>query len=144
MPSLHNSLTPLISAIREAFRPVSSMDGRLNVHHIALASQGYWLQSRILRIPDEYGFFSSGPAPLQEFQGAIATCTCVSLCVSCLVEIFTLVMTGLHRGLLPVVKLAACFAALRMFVLVIVWVAVLYDVRRAPDFNWEKSNLRQE
>ena len=43
----------------------SVIDGRLNQPRLALAIQCYWFQSRILRLPDRFGFFAPGPPRLQ-------------------------------------------------------------------------------
>lgn len=43
----------------------SVIDARLNQPRLALATHCYWFQSRILRIPDRFGFFAPGPPRLQ-------------------------------------------------------------------------------
>jgi len=43
----------------------SVIDGQLNPVRLALALRLYWVQSRIFRIPDRFGFTSAGPPRLQ-------------------------------------------------------------------------------
>ncbi|RYP80877.1 hypothetical protein DL769_002255 [Monosporascus sp. CRB-8-3] len=42
----------------------------LNPYHIAIATGGYRIQSRVLNIPDRWDFFSPDPPRLQVHQGA--------------------------------------------------------------------------
>lgn len=42
--------------------------GEINPMLLARAQRGYWLQSRVLRIPDRYGFFVAGPPLLQAHE----------------------------------------------------------------------------
>lgn len=70
------------------------VDGKINPMLVARAQEGYWLQSRVLRIPDRYGFFVSGPPLLQAHEARkviISTTDGVSPVVGfCLSEAFDL------------------------------------------------------
>ena len=50
----------IYAGIKDFLGP-SIIDGRLNHVRLALATRCYWIQSRIFRIPDRFGFISPGP-----------------------------------------------------------------------------------
>lgn len=60
----------IVEAIKGLFSPQIATDSRLNPHHLALATRGYRIQSRVLHVPDRYGIFSPGPPRLQVHEGS--------------------------------------------------------------------------
>lgn len=136
------SLTIVFAAVRGVLRP-SATDGGLNPDHIALASQGYWIQSQILNIPDRFGMFSPGPAPLLAHQGAFFACLIVCLT---LIDIWTMVLFFMFTtcGNVPGSKLARRMAMVRIILLPAIWIVACQDPHRAPDYNWENWNSPQE
>ncbi|KAK4081608.1 uncharacterized protein Triagg1_2349 [Trichoderma aggressivum f. europaeum] len=43
--------------------------GQPNPVHVAIATRGYDIQSRVLRIPDGFGWFTRGPPRRSAFEG---------------------------------------------------------------------------
>jgi hypothetical protein len=66
---MDQSIRQFLTAVKGFFR-LQSMDYSHNPIHLAVARQGYRIQSQKLHIPDRFGLFSPGPAFLQEHQGA--------------------------------------------------------------------------
>lgn len=71
-----------VASVKDAVCPANTPDGGHKVLHAAIARRGYWMQSHILHIPDRVGFFTSGPAPLLDFQGALTTSIFILYCAS--------------------------------------------------------------
>jgi hypothetical protein len=65
-------------------RPEDSVTGPV---HMAIFRHGYEFQSRVLRIPDRYGFFWPSPLEVRQEQGArfaLVIFACVMTMVSCM------------------------------------------------------------
>lgn len=71
------------------------VDGKINPHLVDTGGRGYWIQSQVLRIPDQYGFFVSGPPLLQAQEAHIftisftdAVCPVISIMMMELLDLF--------------------------------------------------------
>lgn len=71
------------------------VDGKINPQLVDTGERGYWVQSQVLHIPDQYGFFVSGP-PLLQAQEAYtftisftdAVCPVISIVMMELLDLF--------------------------------------------------------
>ncbi|CAH0033461.1 unnamed protein product [Clonostachys rhizophaga] len=70
-------------------------------------SYGYDIQSRVLGIPDKYGFFSQGPPRLQEFEGTLFAVLILMRIATILEEAWTIYTVECPQGkpLLPLLAL---------------------------------------
>jgi hypothetical protein len=135
------NLTEILTTVKGFFTPRQTA-GRLNPTHLAVARQGYWVQSQKLHIPDRYGFFSPGPPPLQAYQGAffagIITFHSISTALGAVI-----LFLGKRTGT-PIAVLAGTMMAIDVLFLVLAWVAACIDHRRASDYDWGDHKLRKE
>ncbi len=127
----------LLTAINILFSP-QFIDGQLNPVHLTIATQGYWIQSSILRIPNQYGFFSPGPPRLQVHQGALFGVLSFHFGILCILGASIVFWVGARGD--PVLPLASAMVALVVGAAASIWVAACYDCRRSPDYDWGDSN----
>ena len=119
------------------------IDNRMNPVHLAIAQQGYWIQFHILYIPDRLGFFSSGPARLQVFQGFLFALLAFGLGFSVISG--AAIVLWLHIRGQSVSALAGAMAAILAAVVAAAWTVQCFDRRRSPDYDWgEDWKLRIE
>ena len=133
----------LLTAFKKLFSP-QYMDGQLNSVHLTIATQGYWIQSNILHIPTQFGFFSPGPPRLQVHQGALFGLLSFHLGLSCIFGAFIVFWVGIRGG--PVLALASAMVAIVVGVVACIWIASCYDRHRSPEYDWGDSDgkLRKE
>lgn len=111
------------------------VDDKINPMLVVRAQEGYWLQSRVQRIPDRYGFFVSGPPLLQAHdarKAIISTTDGVSPVVGfCVSEAFGVIDTQWRLSLALVV--------ITFLFLISVYVGEIFynPMRLTPDYDWE-------
>lgn len=113
------------------------VDGKITPILLVIAQRGYWVQSRVLHIPDKFGFFSSGPLLLQAHQAnrlaVIATDVVIPV-----VGVFIMEWVVDTRWWLPI-----SMAATALLFTISVYVAeVFYNPMRAPGYDWEALNKK--
>lgn len=111
------------------------VDGKINPSLLAIARRSHWIQNRILRIPDRFGLFSSGPPLLQAYQSQKLTIvTSEAVIPTVTVLILELGDLGLDtRGWLP-----AFMAVVSLLFTISVYVEeVFFNPMRAPNYHWE-------
>ena len=118
-------------------------DGQLNPVQLAFARRGYWVQSHILRIPERFGIFSSGPARLQVHQACFFAVMVFSVGFTSALWIACILLL---RDMGPQIYLfAGVVAAMEVGLVVFMWVVGWYDRHRAPDYDWgEEWKLRKD
>lgn len=108
------------------------VDGKINPYLLLIAQRGYWVQSRVLRIPDKFGLFSSGPPLLQAHQ-ANRLAVIVAEAVIPVVSVFHLEWVLETRGWFPIYTAATSL----LFTISVYVVEVFYNPMRAADYDWE-------
>lgn len=121
-----------IHAVIKDFLGPSVIDSRLNHYRLALATRCYWIQSRIFRIPDRFGFFSSIPR-LQVEESAIFVILVFITGQMVFYGGLTVYLVSL-MGDRPVKSLAAMFCLLTMTVVGGVWLNLCLSSRRLPEY----------
>ncbi|TID02395.1 hypothetical protein CH35J_003663 [Colletotrichum higginsianum] len=116
----------------EFFAP-QVIDNRLNPVHLAIGIFGYQIQTEILGIPEQYGFFSSGPPRLQVSQGIMFPAY-VSLAAFPLVFLGVIVLLRGNENVDAWILMR--FIAITASVTVLFWYLEYADPRRAPDYEW--------
>jgi hypothetical protein len=142
--------TNKLAAIPKGFRTLiialkagEIINGRLNPTHFATATSAYHIQARTLRVPNRFGFFSSGPHRLQVREASIFICLVGSIC-------FTVILFGFMIYPLTLgppgdtVKLLAVVLSLVVFKILLFWVLDCSNPRRAPGYQWENWKLRND
>lgn len=121
------------------------VDGKINPILLTIARRGHWVQSRVLRIPDSFCYFSSGPPLLQALQTH-------AIAVGFAEAVFTILMLQLVVGWLGLFHtnrwLKVSLPTLTMhFVFSVYLEEILLNPRRASDYDWkargEKMGLVQ-
>ncbi|KAL1856260.1 hypothetical protein Daus18300_010832 [Diaporthe australafricana] len=109
------------------------VDGKINPDLLAIARGAYWVQSRVLHIPDRFGPYSSGPPLLQAFEGqrlaSIATEAIAPVVCATLMELMVW-----EVGWWFPLSLAAISV---LFIISIYVEDVFFNKMRAPDYNWK-------
>lgn len=108
------------------------VDGTITPILLVIARRGYWVQSRVLRIPDKFGLFSPGPPLLQAHQAnrlaVIGTDAVIPVVAAFIMEW----VVG-PTGWFPI-----SWAVIGLLFTISVYVAeVFYNPMRAPDYDWE-------
>ena len=127
----------LLTAIKKLFSP-QFIDGQLNPIHLTIATQGYWIQSSILHIPTQFGFFSPGPPRLQVHQGALFGLLSFHFGILYILGAFIMFWVGARGD--PVLPLASAMVAVVVGAAASIWVVACYDRRRSPDYDWGDLN----
>lgn len=138
---LSNLVSNINDAIRAFFGP-SVVDGRLNPTCLALATQCYWIQSRILRIPDRFGFFSSSPRLQVEEIGIFVLVVFVTSHMAYYAAL--VVYLAYLKGDRPVKSFAAMMSLLTLTVPVGIWLHLCFSERRQPEYVWKDWKVRME
>lgn len=111
------------------------VDGEINPSLLTIARRGHWIQSRILRISDRFGLFSSGPPLLQAYQAQnFATIATEAVFPTISVSITEWLGLGFDtRGWLP-----AFMAVVSLLFAISTHVQeVFFNPKRSPNYNWE-------
>lgn len=110
------------------------VDGKINPTLLTLARRGYWFQSRVLHVPDSFGFFSSGPPLLQAHEAHIffvsaadAVGPVVSISMMECLDLFDIKWW-----------LQASMAAVTLLFVISVYVdEIFFNPMRASDYDWK-------
>lgn len=107
------------------------VEGKINPSLLAIAQRAYWVQSRVLRIPDRFGPFSSGPPLLQAHQAnklaAIVTEVAIPLVGATIME-----WVLETRWWLPIfMGVMSLLFAISVYVQ-----EIFFNPMRGPDYNW--------
>ncbi|KAL6698021.1 hypothetical protein J3F84DRAFT_366288 [Trichoderma pleuroticola] len=107
-------------------------NGQPNPVHIAIATRGYDIQSRVLRIPDRFGWFARGPPLRSAFEGHAFVYAILYLVIAAL--LFAGCVAGMELGGYHSLETPITFAVLYIALIAIFWVAMIYSPRRKLDF----------
>jgi len=132
----------IAAAVKNCLLDQVDSDGNLNPTLLALASRCYRIQSHVLHVPDNWGFFSPGPPRLQVHQGA-------GLVVVLGLQVHTAALGGFVVYMLvirnrPVFGLVGFLLAMHLATLVAFWALSLFDRHRAIGYDWGDGKLRKE
>lgn len=114
-------------------------EGTLNPVHLAIAERGYWIQSRILRIPDRFGYFSPGPLQLQAYQSAFLAYEIIML-----VRLILGNCAGITLGQWLVGPVSFSYwpsFALSISMVILDFIFEFKHDRRKPGYNWGGGEL---
>lgn len=139
---LSNLISNIHAGIKDFLGP-AVIDGRLNQSHLALATRCYWIQSRILRIPDRFGFFASGPPRLQVEESGILVFVVFVTCHLVFYAGLAVYLVSL-LGNRPVKSFAALMGLICLTPLGFVWIHLCWSSRRHPDYVWKDWKVRME
>ena len=118
------------------------IDDGLNPVLLSVATRGHWVQSHILHIPDQYGFFSPGPPRRQVFEASrlVVVTICLSfITFSGLFTVFVLRITG--KSILPVFMI---LLAWEMGFVAWVWYEMCNSNTREPGYVWGDRKIRKD
>lgn len=133
----------IVAVYKEAFAG-QVINNRLNPLHLAVATTGYRVQSQTLQVPDRFGFFSPGPPRLQIHEGLYFILVVGSICLSLIGDAFCVFVCNLH-GAPTCQKLGAAYLlTLVVPVVIVLWIAAIYDPRRVPGYEWEDWKVRKD
>lgn len=139
----YNHISGAIAILRQALAG-EVINNQLNPLHLAVATNGYRIQSHTLRIPDWLGFFSPGPQRLQTFEGCLFISVAGLACIYLTWGLFSLLFFEYVLGQPQYRRGAAVFVFLTLFHLVFCWLLVISNKRRAPGFEWEDWKVRKD
>lgn len=107
------------------------VDGKINPHLLVIAQRAYRVQSRVLRIPDRFGPFSSGPPLLQAHQ-ANKLAALVTEAVFPIVGATIMEWVVETRWWLPISMAAVTF----LFTISLYIQEIFFNPMRGADYNW--------
>jgi len=139
---LQRLVTNIYATIKGFFDP-SVMDGRVNPVRLALATRVYWIQSRIFRIPDRFGFISAGPPRLQVEESAIFVFLVFVVSQMVFYGAITVFLASLMDDR-PVKSIAVMLCLLTIGVVGVIWLSLCLSSRRDPGYVWEDWKARTE
>ena len=139
---LRNLVSNASTGVKDFFGP-SVMDGRLNQPRLALATQCYWIQSRIFHVPDRLGFFASGPPRLQVEESIVFVLVVFIISQMVFYGGIAVFLASLTDDR-PVMLLAAPFCLLTMAVVGGFWLHLCLSSRRVPGYAWEDWKVHTE
>jgi len=139
-----NLTRSILNGIIVAFSPQVIASNTLNPVHLAIATRGYWIQSRILRIPDRYGFFSPGPPRLQAYQGNLFIP--IFIMVVCLIFCGAVIsyLLSFKPDHVPIWKALIFLAMPGSGTIAMIWISECFSKHRAQDHDWEDWKLRKD
>ena len=115
----------------------------LNPFHLAVATEGYRIQSHTLHVPDRMGFFSPGPPRLQVYEASSF------FFLVCWVS-FSIGFSGFMTFLIKLLgapnchKVFAGFLSWVVFGGLLIWFVACHDRHRVPGYEWEDWKLRTD
>ncbi len=131
----HNLASNVFTLVEDSMcQAVAYDNGRVKSAPRQIATGGYWIQSHVLRIPDRFGFFSSGPPQLQVYQGALFGFLAVHVAISALFG--ALIVWWIKRHGRPVTTLVRGMAAMWVAMAAVIWVSECVHPHRGPDYVW--------
>ena len=132
----------ILAIPKEAFAG-QIVNNQLNPLHLAVATSGYRMQSRTLRVPDRFGFFSPVPPHLQVHEGLFFIVMVGWICLNLISNAFSVFLRVL-TGLPTCRKLGVAFSLTIVPGVILLWIAAVYDRRRKPGYMWEDWKLPEE
>ncbi|KAI1781465.1 hypothetical protein F4818DRAFT_436655 [Hypoxylon cercidicola] len=128
------TFSKILGAIDMLLEP-SEVKKSLNPAHLALGARGYEIQSRLLRIPDRYGFFSPGPPRLQVHEGCLFFINFLLICyLSIASAVIVWVMSRLH---VPWISFFVVVSVVVQFMLIFfTWAVHCADRNDYRDCEW--------
>jgi len=139
-----NLISSILNTITTSLSPQITASNTLNPVQLALATRGYWIQSHILYIPDQYGFFSPDPPRLQVYQGFLFIYLCLMIVGEIFLGagvVFLMSLTPDHK---PIWKVVVFMVALVVGVVAMIWGMACSHENRAPDYEWKDWKLRKD
>ncbi|SPJ74918.1 uncharacterized protein FTOL_04649 [Fusarium torulosum] len=109
---------------------------------LSMATRAYYVQSKIFHIPDQFGFFSPGPPPRQEFEVERVIGLLVLLSIIGTMEVVALLvslLTGNFEWEFVRVCLGFNCIPVEFF-----WALACYGPRRDPDYDWGSWEVRDK
>jgi hypothetical protein len=98
-----------------------------------------------LHIPDQIGFFSPGPPPLQVDQAALFGAGVIATCMfGTMSGLFVLVLTLRQLPNVDIGKVRFLCASMTVALAAITWVGACCDKRREPGYEWADWKMRTE
>ncbi|KAI1126411.1 hypothetical protein F5Y10DRAFT_244955, partial [Nemania abortiva] len=111
------------------------VNGQLNPVLLDLANRGYYIQSEVLHIPEQYAIFSTGPPRLQVYEGqAFVIAYYIILYIGAALAFFSFLLRRLGKFN---IRLYAIPLITFIFILVELYIALLYPPQRAPGYVWD-------
>ncbi|KAK4224396.1 hypothetical protein QBC38DRAFT_514982 [Podospora fimiseda] len=138
-------MSNIYANIKGFFAP-SVVDGRLNPVSLALATRFYYIQSRIFRIHDRFGFFSPIPR-LQIDEVAVlfvAVFFVLHVAFYGALIVFFLSLGDEDDKTAKMLDEALIWLLLSISPLVVMWILMCFNTQRAPDYIWEDWKVRTE
>ncbi|KAL7915840.1 hypothetical protein GGI35DRAFT_430809 [Trichoderma velutinum] len=109
-------------------------NGQPNPVHVTIASRGYDFQSRVLRIPDRFGWFTRGPPRRSAYEGYTFVYICVFLGVEAiLLSICLIAVDSIGQ---PIMTLSIALLVFYVMVLALIWAVIIHSPQRKPDYYW--------
>lgn len=109
-------------------------NGQPNPVLVTIATRGYNIQSRVLRIPDSLGWFTRGPPRRSAYEGYVFVyASLFLLLVAIMFSCWIMVLEDLihHSWMISI-----GFVFIYIAVVGLVWSLVLDSPRRRPGYNW--------
>jgi hypothetical protein len=139
-----NLISSMLHSITVAFSPQVTASNTLNPIHLAIATRGYWIQSRIFYIPDRYGFFSPGPPRLQVYQGFLFIALFIMVICSIFCGASSVLLASLTPDHKPIWKAVVFMVILVGGTVAMIWVTECFSKRRARDYDWGDWKQRKD
>jgi hypothetical protein len=139
-----NLISSMLHSITVAFSPQVTVSNTLNPIHLAIATRGYWIQSRILYIPDRYGFFSPAPPRLQVYQGFLFIALFIMVICSIFCGASVVFLLSLRPDHKPIWKAVVFMVILVGGTVAMIWFMECFSKRRAQDYDWGNWKLRKD
>ncbi|KAF2498881.1 hypothetical protein BU16DRAFT_308438 [Lophium mytilinum] len=128
----YNLICSIIIEIAKGVFAGQIVNDHLNPIHLAIATNGYRIQSQTLHIPDRIGFFSSGPPRLQVYQASMFFLLIMGPCYSIISAAFVVFVVRRNS-----IKIAAFMLSITVAQTIAIWALVCFDRHRAPGYEWE-------
>jgi hypothetical protein len=141
---LRNFTSSVLNAITASLSPQVTTSNTLNPVHLALATRGYWIQSHILHIPDQYGFFSPSPPRLQVYQGFLFIAMLIMTISSIFCGASVIFLLSLRPGHKLIWRVVVFMAVPVVGTLAMIWIMECFGKRRTPDYDWGDWKLRKD
>ena len=118
------------------------VDGQLNPFLLAVATAGYLIQSRILRIPYQWGPFSPGPPRLQVRQALFFNVAVLCNCLNTILYVLLLpLLIFAGNDLWDVGKQLSFIIAVGSFAF---WVFMVFCESRKPGYKFKDWEPRKD
>ncbi|KAJ0163435.1 Extracellular metalloprotease [Colletotrichum tanaceti] len=127
--------------MRMLFFAPQVIDNRLNPVHLAIGICGYRVQTELLGIPEQYGFFSSGPPRLQVSQGNMFPAFIALSAFPVVAPLVAILFFGTkNKEFWPIMGMVAISIGTGGFL----WWLECTDFRRAPGYEWDDWKIHKD